>query len=78
MSTQGWMIQAASFSYSGITGPPMNGLRHRSLLDSTDEDREKGESRLELLNRIKSRIKNRRVRPIETVRYGGFIDTISL
>ena len=57
MSTQGWMIQAASFSYSGITGPPMNGLRHRSLLDSTDEDREKGESRLELLNRIKSRIK---------------------
>ena len=60
MSTQGWMIQAASFSCSGRPGPPFKSVSQGTMLHSGDQDGspECSENRLELLNRIKNRIKS--------------------
>ena len=60
MSTQGWMIPTVSLSCSGSTGPPdVSDVSGISLHGTENVDccREKGERRLELLKRIKNRIK---------------------
>lgn len=61
MSNQGWMVEAAAFSYSGFSGSPDVGANRRVSLPNDDNNEttsEDSESRLELLNRIKKRIKS--------------------
>ena len=60
MSTQGWMVQAAAFSYSGMSGSPdfISGERDSPFRAATnDKAHDRAESRHELLNRIKKQIK---------------------
>ncbi len=61
MSNQGWMVQAAAFSYPGLTGSPdYTAISHSSPIDNVTESSgsDKGENRLELLRRIKKQIKS--------------------
>ena len=62
MSNQGWMVQAAALSYSIYSGSPDFGAVRRSSSAGRSADDAgssgAGESRLELLKRIKTRINN--------------------
>jgi hypothetical protein len=61
MSNQGWMVQAAAFSYPGFIGSSDYGAISRSSpVDTSSESTgsDKGENRLELLRRIKKRVKS--------------------